>query len=70
MKKVLAVLTIATLVALAVPVWAQMYYPPGNDGTLDSHCDVSLDGQVTFKKDVTITQNRDDNFTTNLISAV
>ena len=64
MKKVLAVLTIATLVALAAPVLA--YSPPGNGGTLDSHCDVSLDGQVTFKKDVTIKQTRDDNFYTNL----
>jgi hypothetical protein len=65
MKKVLAVLTIATLVALAVPVWAQ-YTPPGNGGTLDSHCDVSLDGQVTFKKDVNIKQTRDDYFRTDV----
>jgi hypothetical protein len=68
MKKVLAVVTIATLVALAVPVWAQTFgYYPGNTTTpLDEHCDVSLDGQVTFKKDVTITQKRDDTFYTNI----
>ena len=69
MKKVLAVLTIATLVALAVPVWGQALI--GNTtAPLDGHCDVSLDGQVTFTKNVTITQKRDDNFYTNTQCAV
>ena len=59
MKKVLAVLTIATLVALAVPVWAQTCRVLSRERRhpLDGHCDVSLDGQVTFTKNVTITQD-------------
>lgn len=66
MKKVLVASIVVALVALSAPLWAQTagYFPPGNGGILDSHCDVSLDGQVTFKKDVTITQKRDDNFFT------
>ena len=68
MKKVLVASMVVALVALSAPLWAQTagYFPPGNGGTLDSHCDVSLDGQVTFKKDVTITQYRTDSYTTAL----
>jgi len=58
MKKVLAVLSIAALVALAVPALAD--YPGNTTRPLDEHCDVSLDGQVTFTKKVTINQYRDD----------
>ncbi|MCK9376125.1 MAG: hypothetical protein M0P73_08250 [Syntrophobacterales bacterium] len=65
MKKVLAVLTIATLVAFAVPAFADDCCPPPPP-SLDGHCDVSLDGQVTFTKDVTITQTRTDNYTTRI----
>ena len=65
MKKVLAVVTIATLAAFAVPVWGQAII--GNTThPLDAHCDVSLDGQVTFTKDVTITQTRVDRSYTNI----
>ena len=68
MKKVLVVLTIGILVALAVPVLAQTagYYPGNTTTPLDGHCDVSLDGQVTFTKNVTINQTRDDYFRTNI----
>ncbi len=65
MKKVLAVLSIAALVALAVPAMAG--YPGNTTQPLDEHCDVSLDGQVTFTKNVTIHQDRTDNYTTSLV---
>jgi hypothetical protein len=55
-------------VALAVPVLAQTagYYPGNTTTPLDGHCDVSLDGQVTFTKNVTINQTRDDYFKTDV----
>ncbi len=58
MKKVLVASIVVALVALSAPLWAQ---------TLDQHCDVSLDGQVTFTKNVTIHQDRTDNYTTSLV---
>jgi hypothetical protein len=65
MKKVLAVVTIAALAAFAVPVWGQSVI--GNTtAPLDQHCDVSLDGQVTFTKNVTIKQTREDYFKTDV----
>ena len=65
MKKVLVASIVVALVALTAPVWGQSL--TGNTtAPLDGHCDVSLDGQVTFTKDVTITQPRDDNYYTNI----
>jgi hypothetical protein len=64
MKKVLVASMVVALVALTVPVWGQVN---GNTTTpLDQHCDVSLDGQVTFTKNVTIRQTREDTFKTNI----
>jgi len=62
MKKVLVASIVVALVALAVPVLAQTdgYHPGNTTRPLDGHCDVSLDGQVTFTKNVTITQSRED----------
>jgi hypothetical protein len=68
MKKVLVASIVVALVALSAPLWAQTAGSlPGNTtGTLDQHCDISLDGQVTFKKDVYINQTRDDYFSTSI----
>jgi hypothetical protein len=68
MKKVLVASIVVALVALSAPLWAQTAgSSPGNTtGTLDQHCDISLDGQVTFKKDVYINQTRDDYFSTSI----
>ena len=66
MKKVLVASIVVALVALTVlrfgPKPSCIHHRP----TLDAHCDVSLDGQVTFTKNVTITQKRDDNAYTNI----
>jgi hypothetical protein len=65
MKKLLVTSMVVALVAFTVPVWGQSL--TGNTTRpLDQHCDVSLDGLVTFTKDVTITQNRQDYATTNI----
>ncbi|MFA5183849.1 MAG: hypothetical protein WC405_21305 [Syntrophales bacterium] len=62
MKKLLVASIVVALVALSAPLWAQTV---GNTTTpLDQHCDVSLDGLVTFTKNVTITQTRTDTSTT------
>jgi len=59
MKKLLVTSIVVALVALSAPLWAQT-------GTLDATCDVSLDGQVTLTKTVTINQDRTDNYTTSI----
>jgi hypothetical protein len=69
MKKVLVASIVVALVALSAPLWAQTaeYYPGNTTRPLDEHCDVSLDAQVIIKKDVTITQDRTDRYTTSLV---
>jgi hypothetical protein len=66
MKKLLIASMVVALVALTAPVWAQtssiIIPTPG----LNEHCDVSLDGEVTFKKDVTIKQTRQDFYQTDI----
>lgn len=62
MKRLLVLSLVVALLALAVPVWGNP--PPGNDGSLDQHCDVSLDSQVIVTKKLTITQYRYDNAST------
>jgi hypothetical protein len=54
MKRLLALSLVVALLTPAVPVWG--YTPPGNAGSLDQHCDVSLDAQVIVTKKLTITQ--------------
>ena len=59
MKRLLVLSLVVALLAPAVPGWGNT--PPGNDGSLDQHCDVSLDAQVIVTKKLTITQYRYDN---------
>ena len=66
MKKLLVTSMVVALVAFTVPVWGQDATTGNTTSPLDGHCDVSLDGQVTFTKNVTITQTRDDIFKTNI----
>ncbi|MCK9376128.1 MAG: hypothetical protein M0P73_08265 [Syntrophobacterales bacterium] len=54
MKKLLVASIVVALVAITAPLWAQEV------------CDVSLDGMVTFTKDVTIDQTRTDTATTTI----
>ena len=69
MKKVLVASIVVALVALSAPLWAQTagFLPGNTTAPLDGHCDVSLDAQVIIKKDVTITQDRTDRYTTSLV---
>jgi len=61
MKKLLVPFLVLALVVLTVPAWAQR---PNGNNNLDHHCDVSLDGQVTFNKCVHIDQTRSDQYFT------
>ena len=61
MKKALALMTMATHVAFVAPAFAN-----SPTSSLDQHGDVSLDGQVTLSKQVTIRQCRDDDFCTHI----
>ena len=62
MKRLLVLSLVVALLALAVPGWGDT--PPGNGGSLDQHCDVSLDAQVIVTKKLTITQYRYDDAST------
>jgi hypothetical protein len=61
MKKALALMTMATHVAFVAPAFAN-----SPTSSLDQHGDVSLDDQVARYKQVTMRQNRNNDFCTHI----